>query len=230
MRLLTLLLMIVCLAACSGKRGSGDIVSETRNTGTFNSLKVSGDFLVEVVKGPTAVKIDADDNLIRSITTEVDNGLLTIRSKDQSIRNANFKVFITTPEMQDIQVSASATVNVNDNFINTGEIELESSSAGKITAPVDCPNIKAEASSGSNINISGRTRDLKVSASSGSSINARNLMAEDTKVNVSSGADADVHASVHLNASASSGGSIHYTGNAKVQKSVSSGGSVSQDQ
>ncbi|MEP7238616.1 MAG: DUF2807 domain-containing protein, partial [Ferruginibacter sp.] len=52
------------------------------------------------------------------------------------------------------------------------------------------------------------------------------LLSENTTADVSSSADLQVHASVILNARASSSGSVEYKGGATVQKSENSSGSV----
>jgi hypothetical protein len=55
------------------------------------------------------------------------------------------------------------------------------------------------------------------------------LVANEVKADASSGSSIRVHASLKLNASASSGASVHYSGKAaSITKVESSGGSVSK--
>ena len=214
--------------SCNYKKGSGNIVSEKRQTASFKSIKVSGDFEVIIKKGDREeVVIEADDNLINNIETKVVNGQLRIRTTDHNLRNAHFKATVTAPYINDIRASASARVTT-DNMDSPDAIELHASSAATITAEVDAPVVTGQSSSGAELILSGRTKNFKGSVSSGAEIKANNLLSETSVIKASSGASASVHASVSLNASASSGASISYTGGANVKKTASSGGDVTK--
>ena len=228
-KLVIIILSISVLAACRYRTGSGNIVTEKRNCSSFKAITVSGGFEVEVKSGSTEVLVEADDNVIKYIETDVKDGVLKIKLDHINLRNAHLTVYVTAPEINKINSSASANVTVKDVLRSGDIIRLQSSGGSEIDAKLDAPEISAKASSGGELNLSGRTRDLKAESSSGSSINAKELLSENTTVSVSSGASANVHASLNLDASASSGGNINYRGAAHVKKSVSSGGGVERE-
>lgn len=218
------------LPGCSFKNGSGDIVIEKRTTDPFNAVSVSGDFGVEIKKGDKEeVIIEADDNLIKNIETRVVNGKLRIRSVDNNLRNPHFKVYITAPSIDNISASASATIEVKGILVSGKAVELKASSAGEIIAEINAPEVIAETSSGAELTLSGRTKNFRATTSSGSTIKAMDLLTESSVVNSSSGATARVHASVSLDASASSGANIAYRGGANVKKTTSSGAEVEKE-
>ncbi|HMK03476.1 MAG TPA: DUF2807 domain-containing protein, partial [Ferruginibacter sp.] len=138
----------------------------------------------------------------------------------------HMKVYITTPALSSIKASAGADVIVNDLLTSNEKLSFQSSSSGSITAEVDAPAIETDASSGGTVNISGKTKSHISEASSGASIKTWNLLSENTSVAASSGANAQVHASISLKATGSSGADITYHGAAAVTNSVSSGASV----
>ncbi len=229
-KLVIIILSILVLGACRYKTGSGNIVTENRNQGLFNGISVGGGFDVEIKTGPNAeVLVESDDNIIKYIETKLVKGELRIRLDDINLRDAHLKVYITVPELTSIKASASADIEARDVLKSQGLIKLQSTSGGEIKAVLEAPEISASASSGGELNISGRTRDLKAESSSGSTINAGQLLSERTSISVSSGATAKVHASISLDAAASSGGNITYRGAANVKKSVSSGGEVEKE-
>lgn len=230
-KLLIIFLAFSVLAGCRMKRGSGNIVTEKRNTGSFKGISVGGGFNVELKTGATEVIVESDDNIIKYIETEVENGQLKVRlSHINNLSDAHLKVYISSPEINDIEASASADIEAKDVLKSGGTMELHSSSGSNINAKLDAPEIIANASSGGGIDLSGRTRDLKATSSSGSTIDAKELLSENTTANVSSGATAHVHASLSLDATASSGGHITYRGGAvNVKKSESSGGGVEKE-
>lgn len=226
-KLLLLPAIIFLLQACDYKSGSGNIVTEKRNPGMFSGIDVSGGFEVEIRIGAPSITVEADDNFIHDIQTEVRNGKLYIKLDERTIRDAHLKVFVIAPEINSINASSASNVLVKDQ-LKSDRIEMHASSGSQIESLIDAPVCEATASSGGEIKLSGKTRQLEAEASSGSAINADRLQSENTTVKASSGGNARVHASLTLNASASSGGNILYTGGANVQKSVSSGGAVNK--
>lgn len=225
-----LLLIIVSIVSCRYRTGSGNIVTEKRNTGSFNGIIVGGGFDVELRNGATEVTVEADDNIIKYIETTVENGQLKIRFGDNfSLHDAHMKIYISSPEINSIKASASANVDAKDILKSGKSIRFQSSSGSEIQAAVDAPEITVDASSGGEIKLRGRTKDVTVEGSSGADIKAKELLAESSRVTASSGATVSVYASVSLDVTASSGANVHYQGGANVKQSVSSGGEVDKD-
>ncbi len=222
--------ILILFSSCNYTTGSGNIVTEKRTVGQFTALAVSNGFEVEVKIGPVQeVTVEADDNLIKHIRIEVSGNTLKIRTEDlNNLSNAHLKVFITTPELKSITASSAADVKVLDLVKGVGTLSFDASSGAEIEAEVDAPEVNAGSSSGSTVRLSGKTKNYKAEASSGASIKTNDLLAENTDISVSSGASADVYASVSLVAGASSGGDINYHGAASVKQSTSSGGSVNK--
>lgn len=229
----TLLIVISLLlfTSCKQKTGSGNIVTETRPSGTFNAISVGGGFDVEVTIGQTtSVVVEADDNIIDHVDIQTTGGTLHIRTRDlHNYSNVTMKVLVTTPSLNSVNASASAEVLVENPISSTGKLSFTASSGASIKAEVDAPEIRANASSGASVTLTGKTRDFSSQASSGAETRAWNLLSENTTVQASSGSSARVHASVNLTATASSGSSITYHGAAKVNKTISSGASLNKN-
>lgn len=225
---LLLLFTLIIIASCSHTTGSGNIISETRPAGNFDAITVGGGFEVEVKTGPvTAVVVEADDNIIKYIETQISGNTLKISTEDMhNYSDVHMRVYITTPTLKTIKSSASAAVVVQDLIVSTGKLTFKASSGSSIKTDVDAPEVEADVSSGASITIGGKTKNTTSEASSGAEIKLWELLSENTTVKVSSGASAKVHASVNLNATASSGASIRYHGAGTVNKNVSSGGSI----
>ncbi len=219
------------MASCDHKTGSGNYVTQTRSVGSFDAVTVGGGFDVEIKIGsPAKVVIEADDNIINDIQSEVSNGQLKVSLSDGlSLNDAHMKVFITSNEINRINSSASAKVVVLGEMQSNENIILKASSGSNISANINCPATEADASSGAEIFVKGRTKTLKAESSSGATIKASDLLSENTIAQSSSGASTRVHASVQLNAKASSGGSVIYRGAATAVIKESSGGSISKE-
>lgn len=219
------------MGSCMYKKGSGNIITQTRNTGAFKGLEVSGGFVVEIKNGPTEnVVIEADDNLLKYIEVKVVDNELRVRLQNINVSDAHLKLFITAPEINNVDASGGSEIIVKDALKSAGKIIVKASSGSNIKTALDAPEIKADVSSGGELTLSGRTKDFHATSSSGSSLTASELLSENSYVNVSSGANAHVYASVSIDASASSGGNISYKGAATViNKAESSGGEVKKD-
>jgi hypothetical protein len=227
-QLLFLSLAINLLTSCDYTTGSGNIVTEKRAVGNFSGIIASSSIQIEVKIGPVAdVQVEADDNIIKHIITSVSDGILRIKTQNlHNISNAHIKVYITTPVLENITASASATVKVLDLIKDNNKLSFKASSSADIEAEVDAPEVETEANSSGSVTLKGRTKNYKAKVSSSGDINSAELLSENTEVSASSSGSADVHASVSLLANASSSGSIDYYGTASVKQSVSSSGSV----
>lgn len=215
-------------SACSELSGSGVLVSETRNLRAFHGLDARQGFEVELREGSKPeVVIEADDNVINDVEARVDDdGILHLGVDHNHLVNVHLKALVTYQKLDDIKASSGAQVT-GTYTLKADRIELNASSGSGIEVVVDAPSIEANASSGSNVKVKGRTRNYAAEASSGGSIDSEDLLSERAAAHASSAGDIDLHASIALDAHASSGGSIHYRGKpTNVKQESSSGGSV----
>ncbi len=223
-----LLTAIVILNSCDYITGSGNLITEKRPVTNFTGINVGGSFDVEVKIGPVAeVTVEADDNVIKYVETIVSGNILKIRTEGlHSMNNVHLKVYITVPALRSIKASASAEVKVLNVVRVEGRLSFDASSSADIEADVDAPEVDAEGSSSGSVTLSGKTKNYTARVSSSGDIKSFELLTENTKVSANSSGSAEVHASVALDANASSSGDITYRGAATVKKSISSSGSV----
>jgi hypothetical protein len=217
-----------------GKRvhGDGNVVTENRNINTaFTAIEISRGLELEVEQSSqTSVTVIADKNLQNHITTEVNNGVLTITT-DANISDASSKkIVVKLPKITSLEAS-SASIVTGMNTIKGEDIALSTSSAGEMKLTLEAENVSAESSSGSSMQLRGKTLKLDTNTSSGSVIDAEKLLANDIISEASSGSVIDVYPLVSLKADASSGGNIGYHNDPKtsISKESGSGGSVSKE-
>lgn len=224
-------LITVIFSACTGISGSGNIVKETRNVGDFTGISASVSTEVEVRIGATiSVVVEADDNIISLVETEVQNGILKIGlESNTSTNNTHIKVIVTAPYLSEITASSSADVTVVDLLRYDGNLKLEATSSASIKVKVNTSNIEAKVSSSGSIQLSGNATTADFSANSSGDIAAFKLECETVAASASSSGDIEVYALKNLKAKASSSGSITYKGNANVEKEISSSGSVEKE-
>ena len=190
------------------EKGSGNVANESRDVREFSKIDVSHVFQVEVTaQSGYAVEVEADDNLLPFIKTEVRGGTLHIEL-DQRVKTSNaMRVRISAPNIDRVQASGASRVNVSN--LKNSELAVDTSGASKI-------------------NVSGETGNLIVDVSGASSIDAGNLSAATANIDASGASNVTVNVANELIADASGASRISYTGSPKVSKSTSGASSVSQ--
>jgi hypothetical protein len=214
-RLIIALLSASIFCSCEAITGSGNIVSESRNLKEFAGIKNSGSVDVEVKhEERQMVKVEADDNILEYVITKVEDGILSIHLKNNlSFRNINVTVYVSSPSIQQLLVSGSGTITSKNLLKDEDKIELKVSGSGDIKANLDAPSIVANVSGSGKISIQGRTKNFSSTVSGSGDMDGEKLLAENTDVKVAGSGNANVFASVKLDAKVSGSGNIFYSGN-----------------
>jgi len=209
-----------------GKRGNGQVVEESRKViEDFTEVSASEGLDVYVIQDQDfKITVEADENIIDLIGTDIKDGRLKIHTIE-NIGRATKKIYVSLPKVTALKSSSGADLTAQ-NVIQSKKIQLDASSGSDLNVELIASEVSTDASSGASIKVSGKTDMLYADASSGADIRARDLMAKTCNADASSGADIRVNVSESLIADASSGADISYTGDASVQKKKSVSGSV----
>lgn len=190
-----------------GIKGSGQTASEVRDVTGFKGIDVGGVFLVEVTaQKEFSVEVEADDNLLQHIRTEVRNGVLHIETERKISPSTKMRVRINAPDINDLDISGVANVTVAD--IKNSSLNIDSSGASKIK-------------------VTGETSKLTVDVSGATKIDAENLSTVDATVDASGASVVTVNVSGELKGDTSGASKVLYVGTpSNVQKNTSGAGRV----
>lgn len=207
--------------------GNGNITTQNRNVDSFEKLKVTRGLNVYVSQGDVQkVIVEADENLLEYIETDVEDNMLTITTS-ANIRNPkSLKVFVTITHIDEIKASAGSNLNTEE-IITCNDLDISASAGSNIKLHLNADDIKVSASAGSNITLSGNVDESKINASAGSNIKAEELKTKVCDAKTNSGANIWINVADEFEGNASSGGNIFYYGNPKnsnIEKSL--GGNV----
>lgn len=213
-------------------KGSGTVKTENRTISEkFTGVDVSSAIEVTIEQADkTEVIVEADDNLLNTIKTEVKNGKLVISNESYvNIRNGVRKVTVTMPTIDYLESSSASSIT-SRNTIKGNQLFVKTSSAGSAKLDIEMEDVTSKSSSGSSIELKGLAMQFDTQSSSGSTTKCFKLLTNSVVADASSGSSINVHPIVSLKAEASSGASIRYNSVPKTfQKNSSSGGSVEQD-
>jgi len=239
----TLNLLLVTLLAftvgCSNAQtktendnASKEKTSQVRQVTGYSRIDVSEGIKVNLtLGGKEFVEVFADEDLIDEVITEVHGTTLSIHMSHNvhNMRNRNVEVNVTAKKVEGIDASSGSSV-ISQGLIESDNLELSVSSGAHLKVAFKAQTASCDASSGANAELKGAVKNFSADASSGAGIDADDLKTSTVKADVSSGAHIGIDVSDELNAEASSGGSIRYSGAPKmVDIEKSSGGSVKKN-
>ena len=193
--------------------GNGNVTTEERPvTEDFTSVRGSAGMDVYLTAGDeNKIVVEADENLMPIIKTEIVNGKLKIWADQNISRSKSQKVHVTYVKLEGIEASSGADV-IGNSVVKSEFLTLKSSSGADLEVDVMAKDLFADVSSGADLKVSGRATKLQAEASSGSDLKARELEVKICEAKASSGADITVHVTDEMVGKASSGGDIKYYG------------------
>ncbi|MEO1412184.1 MAG: head GIN domain-containing protein [Bacteroidota bacterium] len=206
-------------------RGNGNPTSEDRAVSGFDAILVKDGLDVYLHQSnEEKVTVEADDNLIGSIRTEVVGNKLVIHSDKYYTDYKTLRIDVWFKDLESITTSGGSDLAA-EGTLRLDELTLSSSGGSDIELDVETGTLHCKSSGGSDIELTGTTKELHVQASGGSDIDADQLRSEYCWVKTSGGADASVHASQEVKVSASGSSDVDVRGGARVVSQSVSGSS-----
>lgn len=188
--------------------GDGQPASETRPIGPVSAVNADGAFVVTVKVGAApGLKIEADQNLLPIVKTDVSNGRLDIYTDQSYSSDGRIKVAITSPDVTDISASGS------------NRIDGEGLTGGDLAISLNGSN-SAE--------LSGKVSSVTAQLSGSNHLSARELTATSANVTVNGSGSAAVNAQQKIVAEISGAGTILVYGDPKARSTrVNGAGKIS---
>jgi len=182
---LGVVLVLAVTAVGCASTGSGDIVSETREVGSFDRIEVSSGIAVEITVDPAApqgLTSIYDDNLQDKIITEVNDETLVIEVQGNVIAPGSGRMVrvampvliglfadggayvqgVGAADQLELRAEGGAAIDFEDMVVQTMDIGLEGGSNATVNALLE---ITGQVTGGATLTLanSPATRDLDVS-------------------------------------------------------------------
>ncbi|MBN1262325.1 MAG: DUF2807 domain-containing protein [Anaerolineae bacterium] len=230
-------------------RGSGHVVEETFEVQDFTGVTLAGIGTLSIEQGETEqLRVEAEDNLIPYIETEIHNGALTIRFQEfthiRPTRPINF--FLTVKALEDLTLAGSGDIIVKDLEAQTFHARLNGSGklvmaaleadhaivaingSGNIEiATLTAAALRARSSGSGDIDIAGGTvTEQDVTLTGSGNFRATALQSDRATIHITGGGNTTVRVRETLNASIAGSGSVRYVGTPAVESRVTGSGRV----
>jgi hypothetical protein len=230
---LAALIGILALASTSCKwtigvvRGSGDIESEEREVSGFNEIQLTGIGNLIIEQGDKeALRVEADDNIIGLIETEVRGNKLHIGFKRgvNVVPTSRIKFYLTVKDLSRIDLSGLGDIDC-DKF-ETDDLEFHISGSGDIDFEIVAENIETDVSGLGDINLSGKVDSQRIQISGSGKYDAEELESKYCEVEISGLGSATVNASDDLDIEINGAGNVYYKGDPHIFQHISGLGRI----
>lgn len=214
-------------------RGNGNITTQTRSAGQFNSVEVSGNINVYAKQdSSSAIRVEADENLQQYVEIRNDGDVLRIRSQEgfNLKPSRQIKVYVSSSTFKKFQASGACDLFSEGKITSPAEVDYDLSGSCDVTMDVNAPKISVDASGACTVKLNGQTKDFHVEGSGSTDIKSFDLLAENVDLNISGAGDAEIYASVKISGTISGAASVRYKGAAQTDIHTSGATSVNKVQ
>lgn len=205
--------------------GSGPVVSEVREVGRFNALRVNTDARVLVRQGDRpAVEVRGEANVLPLLEMRVENGSLVVEDTRRFTSSAA-EVVVTVRGLGAIAASGSTAVVVEGLQGRVLSVALGGRSTLSLRgATLD--SLQAALGGASVLKASGTVGELTLDLGGSSSVNAEHMLAKSATINGGGSSQARVWVSDALTLSLGGSAGVSYYGEARPTQSTSGSASV----
>lgn len=210
--------------------GDGNVISDSREVGSFDNIGVSGSFDVDLVKGKEGkIEIKIEKNLLPYLITEVKDGELKIKWKKGTNIRTHKGVHLTVyfNSIDGVTLSGSGDI-VGKDLIESNNFNVAISGSGDINLNLKVKTMESRISGSGDLTFKGSAKSFTSSVSGSGDIEAYALQTDKANIKVSGSGDMTISVKNELYARVSGSGDISYKGNpAKEDVKVSGSGNIS---
>ncbi len=208
--------------------GSGKIIEETRDVRSFDAIDVSGAYKVYLYQGDEEkLLIEADDNLMEYIRTQVRGGKLFLDTRNVSFRRATVNAHVTVKDLEEIKASGAVKI-IGQTPLKLEHLRVNVSGASDIDLEVFGDRMELKMSGAGKSHLTGEVDKMTIRLSGASKISAETLWCRAMDIKISGAGSANVNVDEKLVAKVSGAGNVRYLGNPNVRSNISGAGNVSR--
>ncbi len=224
--------VILLLASACGiipTRGSGNLVSETREVSGFDTVVFSGAGDVEIIQdGTESITIETDDDVMQYVETVVRDGTLYVGLDFDGIASIiPTEVNVTLHVVTLTGITASGAWSVHAESLETDSLEALISGTGSIRIDLlTATDLVADISGAGEFEIAGQVTSQQVGISGTGKYHAGDLQSEVVVIDISGAGEATLWVTESLDVTVSGTGQVDYYGRPQVSFDESGSGDI----
>ena len=222
---LSALLLIGCDPA--GIVGSGVVVTEDRTVTDFKGIEVKPDVDVVIEKGAShALRVEADDNVIDMLKTDVVNGMLRVTMTNDEVESVNATVYITMPEVETVFNYGPGYIYIKDGFV-ADHLDIYMYGSGGIEiAELTADHVKSHIMGSGGLTLSGTVDKHNAQLKGSGPLKAHDMVTRESAIGVFGSGSAEIYVNEVLFADIFGSGDVIYDGEPRVSARESGTGRV----
>jgi hypothetical protein len=234
--LATLLILSALLSACqipffNLQRGTGDIITETRDVAGFNKIRLDGAGRLLIKQGAAeSLVIEAEENVMDELTSEVNGDTLVLGFKDRpwwrSILPTRPIVYdLTVIDLNELTLNGAGDLEIQN--LDTNSFEITMNGAGQINVE----ELKADAlivhiAGTGTVAADGEANSQSISIDGAGNYQAGDLLTSSTMITIDGLGNATIWATERLDITINGGGSVNYYGLPSVSQDINGLGDI----
>ena len=231
-----LIMTVLVLSACrlpfvDVVRGSGDLVTESREVSGFNEVRLDGAGRLVITQGETeSLEIEAEDNIIDELTSEVRAQTLVLGFQEEFLRRSviptrGITYTLTVVDLSGITFNGAADLEMES--LDTASLELVINGAGQIELDeLSADALTVQISGTGTIYIGGQVSSQAVTIDGAGNYDAGDLQTSTSEVAINGLGNVTVWATETLNITIDGGGTLNYYGSPSVTQEINGAGDI----
>jgi hypothetical protein len=194
---------LLCSCAAETVQGEGPLKREERTLNAFQAVDVSQSFIVEIETGkPQSIAVEADENLLPLIDTQVVDNTLKIANKPGKTLSSNnpIKVFLSLPSLQNVDAKGASRLVITG--IQGDQLKLNLEGGHQVRM------------------VGGVLQNLQIKASGAAQLESLMLKAQNVDIQLSGAASARIRAEKKLKVSAAGACKLEYKGTPEITQNL----------
>jgi len=234
--ILTVLLTSVFLSACQLPfvnviRGSGNLISDTRQVSDFNEIRLDGAGRLFITQGTDeSLEIEAEDNIIDQLTSEVQENTLILGYKDEPwsttvIPTNGITYTLTVKDLTGITINGAGDLELDP--LETPSLDVEINGAGQMDIDaLEAESLSVHIAGTSTISIAGKVSSQDIIIDGAGNYQAGDLETDTTSIEINGIGNATVWAMDTLEINIDGGGTVNYYGTPSVTQDINGLGDI----
>jgi hypothetical protein len=231
-----LLGLVIILSACqlpflNNLRGSGEVISETRNVRDFSEIQLDGAGTLIITQGSSeSLEIQAEENIISELTSEVEGNVLILGFEEDLWRRRVIptKGIVYTLTVIDLEkITFNGFGNLEIDKLETPAFEITINGAGKIQVDqLTTQNLQVAIIGTGTVEVTGEAATQSINIDGAGSYIAPDLRSQSTSIEIDGLGEGKVWAEETLYISIDGGGNVDYYGSPIVSQDINGLGEI----
>lgn len=225
-----LLLLSLTLMACSIPvikvvKGSGNLVTETREVGSFDSIQLDGSGKLVITQGDTnALQIEAEDNILPDLKSTIEGSTLVLGFEEKfwtktllPTETITYSLIVT--DLNAITFNGAGDLDMN--LLDTDNLSIIVNGAGQIQIDnLTADYLSIQINGTGNVSISGEVTSQDINISGAGTVQNGDLKTSQTTITANGLGVATVWATDNLEVTFNGGGTLNYYGEPSVIQNI----------